>query len=233
MKSNKINIITNLSILIIILIILLILFNSLYKKELNIDKDYSKLNLNNYNNLMIISHPGDELLWGASHLLDENYLIVCITCGSELEQTEEFFKSVKSTKDKYIILGYDEIINNQRSNWLDIKEDLTSDLKNIINLKKWNKIVTHNEDGEYGHAQHKITSQIVTSITTNNLYYFGNYYTKKTIGNNTKKMVPISQNNLNKKQELIGLYDSLSYFQTSFNHIFPYEEWIKYEEWGK
>lgn len=233
MKTKKKHLIINISILSIILVLLLLLFNFLYNDNSPIDKDYSKLNLNNYNKLMIISHPGDELLWGSSNLIDDNYLIVCITCGSETIKTNEFIKSTNSTNDKYIMLGYEEITNNERSNWNDISDSLTNDLKTIIELKEWNIIVTHNPNGEYGHAQHKITSNIVTSITKNNLYYFGNYYNKKTIGKHTSHLVPISDNKLNKKQELIGIYNSESYFQTSFNHMFPYEEWIKYEEWGE
>jgi hypothetical protein len=233
MKSRQKKLIINITILSIILIFLLIFFNILYKDEITINKNYSNLNLNNYNNLMIISHPGDELLWGTSKLLEDNYLVVCITCGSEITKTEEFYESISSTNDQYIILGYEEYSGNERSNWSDITDDLTKDLKEIIELRNWDKIVTHNPNGEYGHAQHKITSNIVTSITTNNLYYFGNYYNKKTIGNHTKHLVPISQNTLNKKQELIGIYNSEQYFQTSFNHMFPYENWISYEEWGE
>lgn len=233
MKSKKKKLLINISILSIILIMLLIFFNYLYKDDVTDYKDYSKLNLNNYNNLMIISHPGDELLWASSHLIEDNYVVVCITCGGEKTKTEEFYESISSTNDQYIILGYEEYKDNKRSNWSDITSDLTNDLKEIISLKEWDTIVTHNPNGEYGHAQHKITSNIVTSITTNNLYYFGNYYNKKTIGNHTKHLVPISQNNLNKKQELIGIYNSELYFQTSFNHMFPYEELISYEEWGE
>lgn len=233
MKSKKKKLLINISILSIILIMLLIFFNYLYKDDVTDYNDYSKLNLNNYNNLMIISHPGDELLWASSHLLEDNYVVVCITCGGEITKTEEFYESISSTNDQYIILGYEEYKDNKRSNWSDITSDLTNDLKEIISLKEWDTIVTHNPNGEYGHAQHKITSNIVTSITTNNLYYFGNYYNKKTIGNHTKHLVPISQNNLNKKQELIGIYNSELYFQTSFNHMFPYEELISYEEWGE
>jgi hypothetical protein len=233
MKSRQKKLIINISILSVILILLLVFFNILYKDEITIDKDYSKINLNNYNNLMIISHPGDELLWGSSKLLDDNYLVVCITCGSEDTKTKEFYESISSTNDKYIILGYDEITDNQRSNWFNTKDYIKEDLEEIISLREWDIIVTHNPSGEYGHAQHKITSEIVTSITTNNLYYFGNYYNKKTIGNYTKELVPISNNKLNKKQELIGIYNSESYFQTSFNHMFPYEEWISYEKWGE
>lgn len=233
MKSKKKKLLINISILSIILIMLLIFFNYLYKDDVTDYKDYSKLNLNNYNNLMIISHPGDELLWASSHLIEDNYVVVCITCGGEKTKTEEFYESISSTNDQYIILGYEEYKDNKRSNWSDITSDLTNDLKEIISFKEWDTIVTHNPNGEYGHAQHKITSNIVTSITTNNLYYFGNYYNKKTIGNHTKHLVPISQNNLNKKQELIGIYNSELYFQTSFNHMFPYEELISYEEWGE
>ena len=53
----------------------------------------------------------------------------------------------------------------------------------ILGYKKWNKIVTHNPEGEYGHIHHKMTNQIVTKECkkkdlTKNLYYFAHYYKK-------------------------------------------------------
>lgn len=30
---------------------------------------------------MIVAHPDDETLWGGSHLIDDNYLVVCMSNG--------------------------------------------------------------------------------------------------------------------------------------------------------
>lgn len=56
--------------------------------------------------------------------------------------------------------------------------------KKEIDSKDWDKIVTHNPDGEYGHIHHKKVSKYVTMILkkedkTNQLVYFGTYTSKK------------------------------------------------------
>ena len=208
--------------------------SSYYSSLTNITIDYSKIDLNEIDNLMIVSHPTDEILFGGSHLLEDNYLVVCITCGTDKELTHDFIDVLQKTKDKYIILGYPEYSNDERENWSNYKTNIKEDITKIINLKDWSTIVTHNPEGEYGSLQHKLTSQIVTSISPKKkLYYFGKYYTKKSIVNEQNKLSQINQNRLNQKIKLIGMYKTETYIQTEFNHMYKYEEWIKYKEWSK
>lgn len=231
-KEKIKNIFIILSILVLILLIFKITYDYNYKPY-KIDKDFSKINLKNYNNLMIVAHPKDELLWGGAHLIEDNYLIVCITCGTDKTRDNEFIKVMKKTNDKYIILGYPDEDNGRRDNWEDSYDNIKKDLTKIIKLKKWNTIVTHNPEGEYGHFHHKTTSNIVTEITKDNLYYFGKYYNKKTIYKNINKMTPIKEELIIPKKSLIGIYKSQDYIQTSFDHVFNYEDWVSYEKWGE
>ena len=63
-------------IIIFILISLFIISISIYIyffKPYKIDKDYSKIDLGDYNKLMIVAHPDDEILWGGAHLIEDNY----------------------------------------------------------------------------------------------------------------------------------------------------------------
>lgn len=223
-----------LSIIIIVFTTISFIMSSYYSSLTNITIDYSKIDLNEIDNLMIVSHPTDEILFGGSHLLEDNYLIVCITCGTDKELTHDFIDVLQKTKDKYIILGYPEYSNDERENWSNYKTNIKEDITKIINLKDWSTIVTHNPEGEYGSLQHKLTSQIVTSISPKKkLYYFGKYYTKKSIVNEQNKLSQINQNRLNQKIKLIGMYKTETYIQTEFNHMYKYEEWIKYKEWSK
>ena len=223
-----------LSITIIVFATISFIVSSYYSSLTNITKDYSSINLNEVDNLMIVSHPTDEILFGGSHLLEDNYLVVCITCGIDKTTTHDFINVLQKTKDQYIILGYPEYSNDSRENWSNYKSNIKEDITKIIKLKEWSKIVTHNLEGEYGNLQHKLTSKIVTSISPkNNLYYFGKYYIKNTIVNETDKLSQINQNTLNQKIKLIGMYKNESYIQTEFSHIYKYEEWIKYKEWSK
>ena len=223
-----------LSTIIIVFTTISFIVSSYYSSLTNITVDYSKIDLNEIDNLMIVSHPTDEILFGGSHLLEDNYLVVCITCGTDKELTHDFIDVLQKTKDKYIILGYPEYSNEERENWSNYKSNIKEDITKIINLKDWSTIVTHNPEGEYGSLQHKLTSQIVTSISPKKkLYYFGKYYTKKSIVNEQNKLSQINQNRLNQKIKLIGMYKTDTYIQTEFNHIYKYEEWIKYTEWSK
>lgn len=218
------------AILLLIGIGLFIYFYNLFK----IDKDFEKLDLENFDNLMIVAHPDDELLWGGAHLIEDNYLVVCVTCGSNKLRVIEFDKVMKATGEKYIMLGYPDKTNGERDNWDTVREDIISDIDKIIALKDWNIIVTHNPDGEYGHIHHQMTSQIVTDAVKAkyNLYYFGRYYSKKKIGNHYNEMTPIKDKVLAKKEKIIGLYKTQAFIQTSFDHMVPYEEWVPYSDWG-
>ena len=223
-------------VLIFVVIITGILFiaSSYYSSLIEVTKDFSSIDLDKVDKLMIVSHPSDETIFGGAHLLKDDYLVVCITCGIDKKTTENFVDVMQLTQDQYIILGYEEYSNNERSNWTDTKKDIREDLKTIINLKEWSTIVTHNPEGEYGSLQHRITSKIVTSLAPKKqLYYFGKYYTKKTILNHYSELSQINQNILNQKYKLIGTYKNENYIQTEFNHIYEYEDWIKYEEWSK
>ena len=232
-KLNKKYIIITFIILVSLLFIYKINYNYKYKPY-KIDKDYSKLDLKGYDKLMIVAHPDDELLWGGSHLLESKYLVVCITCGPDKERGNEFSSVMNETGDKFIMLGYPDVVNLRRDNWETSKDDITKDLNAIINLKEWDLVVTHNPDGEYGHIHHKITNQIVTDLfeDKDKLYYFGNYYTKRAFHKHYDKMLPLTDLQLKKKTRLIGLYKSQIFIQTSFNHMFEFEDWENYYEWG-
>ena len=50
--------------------------------------------LSGVNKLMVVAHPDDELLWGGLHLIDDDYLVVCITCGPNKVRVNEFILTI-------------------------------------------------------------------------------------------------------------------------------------------
>ncbi len=182
------------------------------------------------NNLIIIAHPGDEVLWSGAALYNDNYLVVCISCGNNIQKDIEFIKVIHKTNNKYLMLNYKEYEDSEQVNWND--QTLYNDLKKIINRKNWSKIITHNPDGEYGNYQHKIISKYVTELSNNNLYYFNNYHTKKEIKNYYNKLIPITEDELINKENLIRIYSSSKEELAMFNHYYVYEQFIKYNDWS-
>ena len=126
--------------------------------------------------LMIVAHPDDETFWGGAHLIEDNYLVVCITCGTVKRRVEEFKKAMSITNDKYIMLGYPDLTKGKKDDWSKVHVNIKSDLEKIINYKNWEMIVTHNPYGEYGHIHHIMTNRMVTELSDKDvLYYFGYY----------------------------------------------------------
>lgn len=239
MKNNILNFIKEniiITIIITLSIISLVICSLLYLyKPYEVNKDFSSIDLQNYDNLMIVAHPDDDILWGGAHLIEDNYLVVCVTCGPIKERVNEFISVMNATNDKYIMLGYPDKTNGERDNWDTVKDDISKDLESIVNLKDWNIIVTHNPLGEYGHIHHKMTNTMITELVENKdvLYYFGKYYSKKEITEHYDELYPINGSTYRTKKHIIGLYKSQSFIQTSFNHMFEYENWIKYSDWSE
>ena len=228
-KKNK----TTLIIILTILILLLIGSSIYYHQTYKIHPDFNKINLNGYDKLMIVAHPDDEILWGGASLIEDNYLVVCITCGVVKSRVYEFVNVMHETNDKYIMLGYPDKTNGERDNWDTVYDDIEKDLYKIVRLKEWEQIITHNPEGEYGHQHHKMTSKIVTDVVSNKdiLYYFGKYYSKETISDHYDELVSMNKKTLDKKKKIIGMYRTQSFIQTSFDQMFPYENLIEYKDW--
>jgi len=111
---------------------------------------------------MITAHCDDEMFFGGQELLIEplNYEVLCITHNSN---EGEFIKIMKELKIKYELWDFKA---NGKQHIFESNDD-----KNIYNLIKkkllntnYDKIVTHNINGEYGHPQHVLLSLIVYLI---------------------------------------------------------------------
>lgn len=191
------------------------------------------IDLDKYKNLMIVAHPDDDMLWGGAHLIEDDYVVVCITCGSNSRRLNEFRRVMQKTDDSYIALGYPDTILRNRNDWKYFSDYIIKDLEKIISSNDWNLVVTHNKSGEYGHIHHKMTNKFVTDIYNESdasyeLYYFGDYYSKKKIVGVEEELIPISDEVLEEKLEIIDLYVSQIFVKDKFEHMMRYEMWEKY-----
>lgn len=181
-------------------------------------------------NLMIVAHPDDETLWGGAHLLQEDYYVVCVTCGNVNYRDEEFKKIMLLTGNDFEFLGYPDVVNGYISNWKDYSDSITKDLKRVIDSRDWDKVVTHNPDGEYGHFHHKKVSSIVTSLTSKNkLCYFGKYYSKDYIPDMEKLDKKIYEEKIN---DLVAVYQSQPLAIQKHYYMLQYENFVQYYDWN-
>lgn len=195
---------------------------------------FNKINISNYQNIMIVAHPDDETIWGGVHLLQDDYLVICLTNGNNQTRAKEFNKVMEQSHNMGIILDYPDKTNGKRDNWKKVYHEIEADISYILSNHPFSTIITHNPKGEYGHEHHKMTSAIVTSIVenlnlTNNLNYFGRYYKK------SNPLLPMkhiyNDEVLEQKNQLISNYSSQKKVCDNLSHMFPYENWISYNDW--
>lgn len=188
--------------------------------------------------LMIVAHPDDELIWGGSRLFADDWFVVCITNGDNKTRHKELDMVMKETGDSYLIMNFPDKVDGKKSDWSKDKEKINKYLSDIINMRDWDEIVTHNPAGEYGHIHHKMTSEMVTNLVDDKskLIYFGIYYPEKTLektGSTDKNGNPIgkiSEDDYRRKQDIFKR-DYPSQKNIPFYHMFTYENWVSYSDW--
>ena len=163
-----------------------------------------------------------------------NYFVVCLTNGYNKPRANDFMKIMKFTNNSGIILNYPDVQDNIRDDWSEVENGIINDLSMIINYKYWNKIVTHEPEGNSGHIHHKKICKYVTTIVKkhnkyNKLYYFGKLYDKEKI---PKNLLRISDKELEYKKQMVELY--ISKKEIIYNlwyHMLPYENLILATKW--
>lgn len=196
------------------------------------------LNLTVIDKVMIVAHPDDETLWGGAHLLQDEYLVVCLTNGWNENRKNEFIETMKTTNDKYIILNYPDIRKSYANGKYDTdtlstcKTAMQKDINTILTYKQWNQVITHNPNGEYGKYHHKTICQLVTASFEKNcknseLWYFGRYYNPGNIPGEQ-----IAPDLLTIKKAMVDrYYPTAKGAIVAFGHMIPYENWILSSEW--
>ena len=99
--------------LIYILIFLLICYyiSSLFLNKANlkpVKAQLKEMDLNGFDKLMVIAHPEDETVWGGVHLLSDDYLVVCVSCGFDTKREKNMEKVLQITNDRLVKLGYSD-----------------------------------------------------------------------------------------------------------------------------
>lgn len=183
--------------------------------------------------LMIVAHPDDEVLWGGGHLSEGDYFVVCITCGKNKTRSKEFKKVIEQSGNEGIILSYPDKVNGKRDDWENVKDKMMTDLNYIITAKDWDLIVTHNKDGEYGHAHHKMLHSFVVDVYENvnsddKLMFFGKYYKASEIDNVRDLLTPLAEDQFKTKTKLFDLYKSQSDVIDNLRHMAEFENWTDY-----
>lgn len=121
-------------------------------------------------NLMLVSHPDDETLFGGLELLTNKgkYEVICMDYAHDEVRKAEFKSAME-------MLGVEHYQIHSGLTSSDGKYDqskLMTVLNTLLSFRDWDKVVTHNASGEYGHYRHVALHEAVKSFNLNNLYVF-------------------------------------------------------------
>ena len=147
--------------------------------------------------LMIVAHPDDELVFGGAELIKNGpeYKVVCISNKNNKVRSREFKNVMKKLAvDSYEMWDFQDSLHDYITS-LDENRPYEEKLfKNLFSIK-WDKIVTHNPIGEYGHPKHKRLFETIKKMCTK-FHVFG------------KSSKKLPDDILKKKLELLNLYKS-------------------------
>lgn len=208
-------------------------YNEYYNIEPVTEDILQDAGIEGFNNLVIVAHPDDEVLWAGAHMAEAGYFVVCVTSGNNETRSKEFNEVLKAFDNKGIILSYPNKTFGERDDWTKVEDQLIDDLTTIIEHNNWDIIVTHNPKGEYGHQHHVMLNRYVTDIYNKlekkgDLYYFGKYYKAKDVEEAMKGKEGVSKESLKKKEEVLKLYKSQEKIINNLSHMNQYEEWTLY-----
>jgi LmbE family N-acetylglucosaminyl deacetylase len=132
------------------------------------------------NILMIVAHPDDESLFGFTDIINNNCTIICLSQAYIGYRKEQFEEVLKISNSPGVILDF-----NHRDDWENISLDTFYNAIFPYIKLPYNAVVSHGEDGEYGHIQHIRTNLIAKYVAEkigSKFYDFRSRFDKKNYG---------------------------------------------------
>lgn len=120
---------------------------------------------------MVVAHPDDETLFGGGELLQHKgeYKVVCLDYGNHLVRHKEFISAMeKLGVEKWEHWDGEPYKSSTAYN----ESVLIPRLQRVLEEQEWEKVVTHNQGGEYGHYRHIGTHNVMARLCPDKLWVF-------------------------------------------------------------
>ena len=124
---------------------------------------------------MVVAHPDDETLFGGGELLKHKgeYKVVCLDYGNHMIRHKEFICAM----EKLGVEKWEHWDGEPYKSSVSYNESiLIPRLERVLAEQKWEKVVTHNQGGEYGHYRHIGTHNVMVRLVTDKLWVFDTSY---------------------------------------------------------
>ena len=114
--------------------------------------------------LLIVAHPDDEVLWGGLNLISQpGWLVVCSTHLNNPTRSAEFFSTMSYCNvTRYIMFDVeDRYTESERVADKLYDGSPFDDALKQLSKRDWKLVLTHNDQGEYGHQHHRKVHRMV------------------------------------------------------------------------
>ena len=121
-----------------------------------------KIDYMRINKVIFVAHPDDEILSMGNFLFNncDGLLVICMTNGGNRIRLKEFTSLMKDLNIQYQIWNFKDGLYVK---WNEKK--VLKKIEKVIQKKNyWEIVLTHNQQGEYGHFLHKEVHRLVRSI---------------------------------------------------------------------
>lgn len=180
-----------------IIVILCILYFFLIRIKANIISVYSyrsSVSKNGKPKILILhSHPDDESLFGSRDLIENDCTVICFTHGENAIRRNEFFKAIEYTSNKGYIYNFPDSKGEITQEELyEIWHSLSDEhiFENYITpllKEKYDMVVSHDSNGEYGHAIHKRLHELAIYTSEQLNLPFADFYIRYNMRNKEKR----------------------------------------------
>ena len=107
--------------------------------------------------LMIVAHPDDEVVFGFRDLIQNQVTVISITNGDNEERKKEFYNVMGSVGARGHMLNYADAPDDTWSS-VAVEDFYNNHIKALVKdaygLSRYELLVSHGSDGEYGNKQH-------------------------------------------------------------------------------
>ena len=155
---------------------------------------------------MLTAHPDDELLFGANDLLTNKTIVVCFTNANNPIRRGEFEECMRLTDSKGYMLPLNDSLKDSWSQFSD--EALGEMALGLLESTDFDMIVSHGEDGEYGHIQHKRVHKVAKALSRKLSIPFATFRKR------------FSSKTITKRNEILNVYKSQAHAIRSFKDFF-------------
>jgi LmbE family N-acetylglucosaminyl deacetylase len=114
--------------------------------------------------LLVVAHPDDELLWGGCNLLSQpGWFVLCSTHVNDPVRSTEFYNTMSYCNvTRYMMCDVNDEYTDNPSKADELYDGSGFEKAlNELSQKKWSLVLSHSEEGEYGHEHHKKVHRMV------------------------------------------------------------------------